>query len=58
MAGELLIVLQLVKVIMDLEAKVESYLKGISDEKQREAIRLAINNRDLDALNTLIVGHP
>jgi hypothetical protein len=50
--------LTVVKMILDLEARVEVLLKGISDEKRREAIRLAIRNRDLDALNKLIVGNP
>jgi len=56
--SDLMVIFQLFKVILDLEARIEAYLKGISDEKQREAIRLAIRNRDLDALNKLIVGNP
>lgn len=49
-------ILDLVKIILDLEARMELLLKGIQDEKRRDAIRKAILARDVDAINKLIMG--
>jgi len=54
--SDLQTILQIFKVILDLEAKIDLYLKEEGDQKRVEKIREAIKNRDLDALNKLIVG--